>query len=56
MNCKRCGQTMTIYVVGDRYCTDCKREMRAQEPKVVERPEWFQRLRAKDMTDWRPVA
>ncbi len=57
MNCKRCGDTMTMHVVGDRYCLTCKREMRAVEPKPrTDAPLWLSRLRAKEMTDYRPVA
>lgn len=57
MKCKRCGDTMTLYVVGDRYCQACKREVARLEPKPqTDGPIWLRRLTAKDMTDWRPVA
>jgi hypothetical protein len=29
--CKRCGDPMVLYVVGDRYCRPCKREVAERE-------------------------
>lgn len=55
MNCKRCGESRTLFVVGDRYCAACKRDVAAIERRstlrVVEgQPRWRARLVAKDMT------
>lgn len=55
--CRRCGDPMVMFVVGDDYCAPCRRDLKAREPKpVANQPLWMRRLTAKDMSDWRPVA
>jgi hypothetical protein len=51
MRCKRCGDLMTLYVVGDRYCRPCKVEVAVLERREAMRivPRFS---RAKDLTPW----
>ena len=36
--CHRCGEVMTLYIVGDDYCRTCKREIRARQELDARRP------------------
>lgn len=41
MKCKRCGERITLYAVGERYCRLCVRdltEIAARTPKVIRFP------------------
>jgi hypothetical protein len=55
MKCHRCGESMTLFVVGDDYCPACKREMQAREQADARRVQ-FRVLprfsRAKDLTPY----
>jgi hypothetical protein len=44
---------MTLYVVGDDYCRECKREVQAREDQDAKR---IMRFPAKDLGPWRPAA
>lgn len=51
MRCHRCGVEMTLYVVGDDYCRQCKAEMKVREEQDARRVVRFDRFRvSKDMT------
>lgn len=51
MKCHRCGQPMTLYVVGDDYCRLCKAEMRQRAEQDARRISRFDRFRvSKDLT------
>jgi ribosomal protein L37E len=50
MNCKRCGQSMVLYEVNDRYCLLCKREVAARERADAKRQQQVIRFTAKDFT------
>ena len=51
MKCHRCGESMTLYVVGDDYCPTCKREMRVREEQDARKVVRFDRFRvAKDLS------
>jgi ribosomal protein L37E len=53
IRCHRCGERMTLYVVGDDYCRECKREVQAREDQDAKR---IMRFPAKDLGPWRPAA
>ena len=51
MRCHRCGDPMTLYVVDDRYCQPCKRDIKTREAQEARRVVRFDRYRvAKDLT------
>lgn len=53
MKCHRCGEPMTLFVVGDDYCTACKREMRVREEQDARKVIRFDRFRvAKDLSPY----
>jgi hypothetical protein len=48
--CKRCGQSMVLYEVTDRYCLLCRREVEARERADAKRQMQVIRFPAKDFT------
>ena len=55
--CRRCGDPMTLYVVGDRYCLTCKREVAARERQDARRQSAKARFRVvKELVPWAPGA
>ena len=51
MKCHRCGESMTLFVIGDDYCPACKREIRVRDEQEARKVVRFDRFRvAKDLT------
>lgn len=48
--CHRCRETITLYIVGDDYCQQCKREIATRERQDAARK--VVRFRAKDLSPW----
>jgi uncharacterized OB-fold protein len=57
MRCKRCGDPLTVYVLNERYCTPCKREVRQRETADERRMTARARFGVvKDLTGFTPGA
>lgn len=55
--CHRCGDPMTLYVIGDDYCAKCKRETRIREESDARRAKARARFSVvKDLTPTYPGA
>jgi ribosomal protein L37E len=54
IRCHRCGERMTLYVVGDDYCRACKREVSVREAQDARRN--TVKFQPKDLGPWRPAA
>ena len=57
MKCIRCGDPMVLFVVGDRYCRTCVRELSARAESDERRATARARFRVvKELTPWAPSA
>lgn len=57
MRCLRCGDPIVLYVVGDRYCLPCKRDVTFREEQDARRQTAKARFRVvKDLTPNTPNA
>lgn len=56
MRCHRCGIPMTLYVVGDDYCFQCKREVAKREAQDRQRTARARFSVVKEFRPWSPSA
>ena len=57
MRCHRCGDPMTLYVVGQDYCKPCLREVKTLDEQRARRATARARFSVvKELTPWGPSA
>lgn len=55
MKCHRCGESMTLFVVGDDYCPTCKRELAVIAEQEARRDKARARFSVvKELSPWSP--